>query len=348
MIQEQTYLEQLPQPALEVRDGAVCAMNAAARMQLPSLAPGSPVPEFLTLPLTGTEQTGSFEQEGETFLFTRLSAPEKQLLLFRPAGDNGLTASQVEGFSRQMRGQMALLLNQVELLSSRLKDRSQGAEHLSTLNHSFHQILRLVNNLEFLNIPQDQAQALFSSVTMDLAGLCQQLRRQAAPMLRKAGVDLQFVSPCAGLLIPGDPQLLQRLILSLISNAAKAAPGGSVTLDLRPWGDKAVLTVSDSSTQDVDLSTLLSPGDDHIPTPGEGAGMGLAVVRRIAQLHGGTLFSRTGKGGGLTFTVALPTGPLGPSLALHSPSAESDAGVSPFLLELADLLPSELFELDPD
>ena len=345
MIQEQTYLEQLHQPALEVRNGAVCAMNAAAKAQFPSLTAGSPVPDFLASPLTGAQQTGSFDTEGETFLFTRLGAPEKQLLLFRPAGETSLTSGQVEGFSRQMREQMAQLLNQIQLLSSQLQDRSQSAQQLNQLNHSFHQILRLVNNLEFLNIPLEQAQTLFTPVTMDLAGLCQQLRRQAAPMLRKAGVELQFVSPCAGLLIPGDPQLLQRMILGLISNAAKAAPGGSVTMELRPCGDKAVLTVSDSSTQNVDLSVLLQE-DEHIPAPSEGAGMGLSVVRRIAALHGGTLLSRTGAQGGLTFTVALPTGPLSTSLDLHSPSIESDAGVSPFLLELADLLPGELFQTD--
>lgn len=348
MIQEQIYLEQLPQPALEIREGAVCAMNPAARAQLPSLSPGSPVPEFLSLPLTGPEQTGCFESQGETFLFTRLSAPEKQLLLFRPAGDNGLTASQVEGFSRQMRGQMGQLLNQVQLLSRQLRDAQQHPQQLNQLNHSFHQMLRLVNNLEFLNIPMDQAQSLFTPVTMDLAGLCQQLRRQAAPMLRKAGVELEFVSPCTSLLIPGDPQLLQRMLLSLISNAAKAAPGGKVTLELRVWGEKAVLTVSDSGTQETDLSALLQKEENHIPAPGEGAGMGLDVVRRIVALHGGALLSRTGDLGGLTFTVALPTGPLSFSLPLHSPSVESDAGISPFLLELADLLPGELFDVDTD
>ncbi len=348
MIQEQIYLEQLPQPALEIHEGAVCAMNAAASAQLPSLSPGSPVPEFLSLPLTGPEQTGCFDCQGKTFLFTRLSTPEKQLILFRPAGDNGLTASQVEGFSRQMRGQMGQLLNQVQLLSQKLQNGDQQSRQLNQLNHSFHQMLRLVNNLEFLNIPMDQARALFAPVTMDLAGLCQQLRHQGAPMLRKAGVELEFISPCTGLLIPGDPQLLQRMLLSLISNAAKAAPGGRVTLELRTWGEKAVLTVSDSSTQETDLSALLQKDESHIPAPGDGAGMGLDVARRIAALHGGTLLSRTGDQGGLTFTVALPTGPLSPSLSLHSPSVESDAGISPFLLELADLLPGELFDVDAD
>lgn len=338
---QESYLEQLPQAAVEVQNGKIAAMNSAACVQLPNLVPGDTAPEFLTLPLSDAEQTGSFAYQGDTFLFTRLNSPQRQILLFRPA-DGGLTSSQVSGFSRQMREQMASLLLQIELL------QGQGGRTVTQLNHSFHQMLRLVNNLEFLNIPTTQAQTIFHPMTMDLAGLCRDLRRQAVPLLRKAKVDLQFVCSCAGLLIPGDPELLQRMLLSLISNAAKASPGGCVTVELRPWMDKAILTVSDSNTREVDLSTLLEQGADVIPTPTSGAGMGMAVAQRIANLHNGTLLCHTGENGGVIFTVSLPTGPLTGSLDLRTPTMEQDGGVSPFLLELADLLPMELYEPDPN
>jgi 1-deoxy-D-xylulose-5-phosphate synthase len=78
------------------------------------------------------------------------------------------------------------------------------------------------------------------------------------------------------------------------------------------------------------------------------AGMGMAVAQRIVDLHNGTLLSRTGEQGGVTFTVALPTGPLSGGLSLETPSFELDGGVSPFLLELSDLLPMELFEPEPN
>ncbi|MBQ5930817.1 MAG: hypothetical protein IIX00_01000, partial [Tidjanibacter sp.] len=63
----------------------------------------------------------------------------------------------------------------------------------------------------------EQARTLFCPVAMDLAGLCADIKRQAAPLLGKANVALEFSSPCTGLLIPGDPELLQRMILALIS-----------------------------------------------------------------------------------------------------------------------------------
>lgn len=346
MIQDRSYLEQLPQPALEVRGGVISGMNTAAREQLPTLVPGSPAPDFLTLPLTGEDQTGCFQQQDEIFLFTRLNGPEYQVLLFRTAGQDGLTSAQVEGFSRQMRTQMGLLLNQLQLMG---QDPQSDPPALAQLNHSFHQMLRLVNDLEFLNIPLDEARKVFSPTTLDLAGLCRQLCLQTEPLLHAAGVQLHYDAQCMGLLIPGDPHLLRRMLLALISNAAKAARGGSITVQLRERNGKAAVTVSAHGSQPPDLADLLPKEPGHIPTPEEGAGMGLSVARRIAQLHDGNLLSHTNGQDGVSVTAALPIKPLPTgNLSLESSQPELDAGISPVLLELADLLPNSLFQVEDD
>lgn len=343
---EHDYLEQLPHAAVEIRESAVVDMNTAARNQLPQLVQGAPVPAFLARSLERGDGAGSFQRGEDTFLFTRVSRGEEELILFRPAERCGVTGGQLEGFSRQIREQMATMANQMQTLA----DEGEDTGRMSGLNQNFHKMLRLINNLEFLNVPEEEAMALFRPVTMDLAGLCIQLVRQAAPMLRKGNVELSYASQCAGLLIPGDPELLQRMLLGLVSNAAKAAPGGSVTMDLRLWRDRAVVTISDSGgDQGGDLADLLkSGGEQDIPVPGEGAGMGLDVVRRVVRLHQGAIFTQRSGKGGLSFTVSLPTGPLPVQLPLHSPSLETDGGFSPFLVELADVLPTELFQIDTD
>ncbi len=342
---QENYIQQLPHPALEIQNGTVTALNAAAQVQLPSLTPGAAVPEFLVLP--PDRDTGSFSHGSDTFLYTRVPASSGHLVFFQPAQNCTLTAQQVEGFSRQMRQTMGSLLNQLQSLADQLDPQAQPAQQVTRLNHSFHQMLRLTNNLEFLNIPMEQAQTLFRPVAMDLAGLCADIKRQAAPLLGKANISLEFSSPCTGLLIPGDPELLQRMILALISNAAKA--GQTVKLSLRPMQDRAVLSVSDCGQEDPDMAAILAGEPAHtIPQPEDGAGMGLAVVRRIVQLHDATLLTRRGSNGGMIFTVSLPTRPLPTQLNLATPIVEQDAGISPFLLELADLLPAGLFEADID
>lgn len=338
---QESYLEQLSQPALEIREGIVTAMNAAALAQLPDLACGQAAPEFLRAPLSETAQNGCFSHQGETFLFTRFSAPNHQVLLFRPGAD-GLTNNQLEGFSSQMRQQMALFLNRLQLLED------QDSQAYASLNHTFHQMLRLVNNLEFLSVPLEEAQASFHPTTLDLAGLCANLCRQSAPLLRKGNVELQYESTCTSFLTSGNSALLQRMLLALISNSAKAAPGGRVTVALKRQMNGVAITISNSNHQAINLSELVEKDPNSIPLPNDGAGMGLAVARRIAQLHRGTLLFRSGETGGVVSTLFLPLNIASTSLKVASPHIEQDAGISIFLLELCDLLPNEVFEGEPE
>jgi len=346
---QKDYLEQLPYAAFTVQNGLVAAVNTAASACLPSLAQGEPLPQEMVQPLTEQTTAGSFHLEGQSFWFSRADSPVGQVVFFRPAQDSALTGDQVDGFSRRMRDQLGDLLSQLSLLSFQVQDQQQAMGRVARLNRSFHQITHLVNNLEFLNLPDQQAQALVSPVCVDLVQLCRTVTQQTADVLRALQVKVTFTSPLASLLIPGDPALLQRMLLALISNAVKASPGGAVFLTLRQKGERAVLTLSDSNTQPVDLSRLFqSDPADSIPAPENGAGMGLGVVRRIADLHSGAVVTLPGTQGGLVWAVSLPTEPLPASMTLNTPKIELDGGLSPVLLELADLLPPELYFPEPE
>lgn len=158
---------------------------------------------------------------------------------------------------------------------------------------------------------------------MDLAGLCRHTAEDTAPLLAQAGIQLRYQPSTEGLLIPGDAALLSRMLLGLLSNAAKAAPSGTVLLTLRRWGDRAVLTCTNSGStpDDGQLSALLEGASPHLlPEPGEGAGMGLPIIRHIVALHGGTLLLERREPGGLAATVSLPTGPLSMDLTLSTPA----------------------------
>ena len=184
---------------------------------------------------------------------------------------------------------------------------------------------------------------------LDLDGLCRETASRARDALAEAGVALDYEGEAGGLLIPGDPVLLRRMLLGLISNAAQACPEGRLTLALRRAGNRALLTLSDNGPlpDQRQLDALLSRprSEEELPLPGQGAGLGLTIARDIVALHGGSLLVEWGQSSPI-LVVSLPTGPLDGRTSVRSPRVQTDGGLDPVLVELADVLPARLFRLD--
>ena len=341
----QSHLERFPEGAIEVAQGRILDFNRAAQAQFPELAVGMEAPEFLSGSLSDPEGAGTFAHNGSLYLFSRVSGTERDLLLFRPAPQSPLTQGQLDGFVRQMRGFLQDILLEFETVSG----PSRGG--MDAFSKSFCRIYRLLSNLDFMRSIGAPEGVPFRPVTMDLAGLCRSLTQEAAFLLGEAGVTLTFRCALPSLLIPGDPELLQKLILTLLSNAAKAAPGGQVVLSLSSRSGRAVLTLSDSgdALEEGSLDALFSSGqpEGQIPNPQDGAGMGLAIARHIVSLHGGALLLEERRGG-LFAVVSLPTGPLSPTLTVRTPRVEENGGISPVLMELSDVLPLSIFQMDEE
>ena len=336
-------LERFPEGAIEVAQGYIQDFNQAAQQQFPDLAVGMVPPAFLSSSLSDPEGAGTFAYNGATYLFSRVSGEERDLLLFRPAPQSSLTDRQLDGFVRQMRGFLQDILLEFETVSGPQRDG------MDSFSKSFCRVYRLLTNLDFMRAMGSKEGVPFHPVTMDLAGLCRRIVQEASFLLEESGINLSYRIDTS-LLIPGDPALLQKLILSLLSNAAKAAPGGEVALSLTRRGSRAVLTISDDgrALEQNGLEALFpnAQADGHIPVPQEGAGMGLAIARHIVSLHKGTMLLEQRSGGGLFAVVSLPIGTLSTSLTVRSPQAEEDMGISPVLVELSDVLPLSLFQLE--
>ncbi|MBR4098805.1 MAG: HAMP domain-containing histidine kinase [Clostridium sp.] len=343
-----TGLDQIPQAAFEIENGQVTALNPAARRLLPGLALGAPAPAGLDRPIAEESDAGVFTLDGVSFRFSRTVCGSLIRVLVSPAPQAALTAAQLDGFLRQMRqfqGELLMEFHQLCQCVERRPDQ-ETSQCLSAFHQSFYRMFRTIGNLEFLQAIQDGSLP-FQPVTMDLSGLCSQLAVEAGELLSQAGVALDFRSECPSLLIPGDSALLSRMLSGLLSNAAKHAPGGRLSLRLSLRREQAVLLL----TQNVPLTQrqlddlLDQSPQGQIPLPTQGAGLGLTVVRHIIALHGGSLFWEP-KEDGLVAAVSLPTGPLSPRASLHTPSVQRDGGLSRLLVELSDVLPPSAFEYE--
>ncbi len=338
---DDTILQAIPEPALIAAHGRVTCFNPAAAALFPALADGAALPD--PLPPQG-EGAGLLLAGGQSFHFTASPVGEGTLYLLHAARLEGMSRTQLDGTVRRLREQMGQLLLNVQLMSQSQQEQDDCQDRLAGMNRTLCQMLRLTDQLDLLR-DLESGGFQFTPVTMDLAGLCREVSAACTYLLEQAGVSLVFESPLASLLVNGDSELLQKLLLELLVNAARAAgKGGQVTMALARRDSRAVLTLSGPGTDDGrPLPQLLSgeTAEGRIPRPGEGAGSGLVLAQRIVSLHEGALMME--RRGGIHTIVALPLAKKGEHLGVHSVRHDYTGGFSPELVALSDLLPNAAF-----
>jgi len=144
------------------------------------------------------------------------------------------------------------------------------------------------------------------------------------------------IDPAAGT-ITADPDRLRQIAWNLMSNAIKFTPaGGRVAVEVQRAGDAVSIVVRDSGsgiTADFlpHVFDRFRQGEAGAQRSHGGMGLGLAIVRHLVELHGGTVTAESaGAGRGATFTVILPTGTAAAAAAApgDDPRTQPAAGLN--------------------
>jgi PAS domain S-box-containing protein len=136
---------------------------------------------------------------------------------------------------------------------------------------------------------------------------------QSRPVALAKKIELRFSPEPGPFTVDGDPGRLQQAIINLLSNAIKfTADEGVIDIGLRRKGEQIELSVSDNGIG-IEADFLphvferFSQADSSTTRRYWGLGIGLALVRHLVELHGGTVSAVSpGAGRGSTFTVELP------------------------------------------
>ena len=132
------------------------------------------------------------------------------------------------------------------------------------------------------------------------------------PSAGTGGLSFQVSCPDHGILVDGDAEQLDRLLVNLLSNAVKYTPrGGSVALSLGTEGHSAVLSVADTGIgipeeDQAALCTRFFRASNAVEAAIPGSGLGLSIVRTIVANHHGELDIKSGRDQGTTVTVRIP------------------------------------------
>jgi signal transduction histidine kinase len=169
---------------------------------------------------------------------------------------------------------------------------------------------RLVGDLLVLS-SGDGADLAMDRRPMDLADLARVVVRRVAPLADERGVDV-VVDATGTVTVSGDRDRLLQLILILVDNAIDHAPNGTpVQVEVGRRGSSAVLSVTDQGPgipadareRVFQPFARLDPGARRSRG---GAGLGLAIARRLVVAHGGDIAVSAGPAGGARFEVTLP------------------------------------------
>jgi CheY-like chemotaxis protein/two-component sensor histidine kinase len=190
---------------------------------------------------------------------------------------------------------------------------------LEQINSSGKHLLGLINDILDLSKVEAGQMELRLQVSA-LAEIVDDVVRTIEPLAAKKEIRIQVEAEGAGE-IEADPGKLKQMILNLISNAIKFTPErGTVTVKASRQKDQVELSVSDTGIGigDQDMTRLFEPFqqvDSGADRRQQGTGLGLALTRRFARLHGGDVRLESQLGKGSVFTITLP-------LHAHRESAE--------------------------
>ena len=174
------------------------------------------------------------------------------------------------------------------------------------------------------------------------------------PLMEEANRNLELLLPPQDILCRFDAEALGQALLNLVSNAMKFTEnGGHITFQLKKTSPKRVcLMVRDDGCgiapdqMATVFSRQKSPRD--LPDHRWGIGLGLPLTRAILQQHSGSVILESQPGQGTTVYLALPYTHSYSEEPLHSPMQHPMpfGGFSPALVELADVLPSRIYDFE--
>lgn len=219
-------------------------------------------------------------------------------------------------------------LNAMGLFAQHLVEQGGDAKtrHISTrLAASVEQLGRLLQSLldySRLTLPGG-IQA--SPQAFALRPLLERLLGEIAPQARQQG--LQLALDCADLGVRSDPLLLERLLRNLLHNALRHAQARRLSLSATPAGGELLLEVADDGRGLSEAEqALVFEEFRQLDNPGRnaerGLGLGLAIVRQLAEVLGHPLQLHSQPGAGVRFVLSLPLAqvPLQPAPAGGAPA----------------------------
>jgi PAS domain S-box-containing protein len=240
---------------------------------------------------------------------------QREMLVAKEAADtaNQAKSAFLANMSHELRTPLNAVIGFSELLEQQLFGdlNAKQQSYVGNVLVSGRHLLQLVNDV--LDISKVEAGRMdLACERTPIGGIVDIVRSVIAAVAAKKGIELEVAVPDDLPEVFVDPGRIKQVLYNLIANAIKFTPrGGMVTLTARVEANHLVVLVSDTGVGIArdDLPRLFREFE-QLPQPGgvrpEGTGLGLALSRRLVELHGGKVEVTSELGKGSVFSVFLP------------------------------------------
>lgn len=273
---------------------------------------------------------------------TELRRAEREQLAARLAAESANRAKDqfLATLSHELRTPLNAILGWCRLLTRGMVKEEQRQHGLTVIERNAEVQARLVEDL--LDLSRITAGKLrLRSEGVDLAGVLQAAVDSIAPSAQSKNLRVTVSFDETPLAVVGDAERLQQVFWNLLTNAVKFTPaGGAIGVEAGSADTVVRVAIRDSGQGFKPglkkyMFDPFSQGDASFSRPHGGLGLGLTIVRRIVEAHGGEIEADSaGAGRGATFVVTLPR-----SLATAAaPGADPSAGATAPFTNLSILL----------
>ena len=217
--------------------------------------------------------------------------------------------------AHELRNPLAPIRNGLEVLRVAAGNPAATAQAREVMERQLGHMVRLIDDL--LDVARlNSGKIRLRPDSIDLRAAVEAAVEASRPAVDAGGHALSVTVPPARVPIHADPTRIGQVVSNLLTNAAKYTPdGGRIDVTVRQEGGTAVVRVTDTGVgipadmlpRVFDLFTQVG---ENLDRSQGGLGIGLALVRKLAELHGGRVTAESpGPGRGSTFTVRLPVEP---------------------------------------
>lgn len=300
------FFDNLSEPIISLDGGIIRFMNTAAIGEFGAYT-GQPATLLLPEALLqlSPEMAGAAWVGGVGVSVRAADFGDCRVLILKPDTQRATKPVPLPSIDSELRAQLAnirLAADHLGTQAQRIGDRNLRTS-LSILNHSYYQLRRLVLNSAIANAIQ-RGDAFFLPSRQNLSRLCRELVDTVSFFAARHGVSISFTASSEQLEASVDRELIERLLFNLLSESLLQTPeGGEIRVSLTEEGGRLLLSVDDNGRglSQERLAQVFEPD-----TPLDRENIGICLVRRITELHGGVFLLESREGVGSSARVTLP------------------------------------------